>query len=194
MLVLDEATHTYRRGSVVVPSVTQFLSSMEKWGMVDRETLEHAQARGTAVHKICQFYDEGDLDDASVGNYRGYLNAWIKFIAEYKPTFHAIERSRFSPIFNFAGTPDREATLGHRVYNGDWVLDIKTATVKHRIWGMQVAAYRHLVSCEKPAWLTARRATVQLQNDGNFNFIPWDDKDDWPAFQALINLTRWSKK
>jgi len=134
------------------------------------------------------------LNLTSVGTYGGYLAAWVNFLREYDVKFVAIEQWAYSPVYRFAGTPDREAVLNHRVYKGDWVLDIKTAGVAHRVWGMQTAAYRHLVSLKRPSWLFARRATVQLFDYGEFKFLPWDDPADWPAFQALITLTNWSKK
>lgn len=193
-LAFNEPNHEYRWNGERVPSVTQLLDPMTDWGMVDPEIMEHARQRGTAVHQLCQFHDEKDLDPTSVGSYGGYLAAWVNWQRDYGATFLAIEERGYSPIYRFAGTPDREAVLNHRVYKGEWVIDIKTAGVAHRVWGMQTAAYRHLISLKRPNWLFARRATVQLFDFGEYKFLPWDDPDDWPAFQALLTLTAWSKK
>jgi hypothetical protein len=193
-LTFDEGPHEYHWSGARVPSVTQLLDPMAGWGMVDPEILAHAQARGTAVHRLCHYFDEDDLDPRSVGSYGGYLAAWVNWRKDYQPDFVAIERPSYSQVYRFAGTPDREAVLHHRVYNGKWIVDIKTGGQPHRIWGMQTAAYRHLVSLRDTSWLFARRATVQLFDEGEYKFLPWDDPDDWPAFQALLFLTNWSKK
>lgn len=190
ILTFDEPTHTYRHAGRVVPSVTQVLEGLHSFAMVPREALESAQERGTYVHLLCQYHDEGDLDPASVGEFGGYLDAWIEFSAIYKAKWEGIEARGFSTRYGYAGTMDRRGYLGAVPY----IVDIKTSLSPHRVWGMQTAAYRQLSAEEDPKWLTARRATVQLRNDGTFKFLPWDEPEDWPAFLALITLTNWSRK
>lgn len=187
-LHFDEATHTYTLAGIVRPSVTQVLGKLHDFGMVNKEVLEAACQRGTYVHKLCEYHDLCDLDDSSVGEYRGYLDAWIRFSADFQVKWDRIEHRMFSRRYGYAGTPDRRGWLKGLPYAS---LDIKTGKTLHRVCGMQGAAYRQLAAEEDPKWLTARRGTVQLAADGTYKFLAWDDAADWPAFVSLINLTNW---
>lgn len=190
MLEFDEVQHVYTFNGVVKPSVTQLLNKLHDFGMVPRDVLDAACARGTFVHLLCQFHDEGDLDDGSVGEYQGYLDAWKKFCADYKAEWEGIEVQGYSERFGFAGTMDRRGTL-----NGiRHIVDIKTSAAPHRVWGMQTAAYRQISAEENPEWTLARRATVQLRQDGTYKFLQWDDPQDGPAFLSLLTLINWSNK
>lgn len=188
VLHFDEASHTYTLGGIVRPSVTQVLGKLHSFGMVPKEVLEAACQRGTYVHLLCQFHDEQDLDPASIGEYAGYLDAWIKFSRDCDVKWDRIEHCMYSKRYGFAGTPDRRGWLKGRPYAS---VDIKTGKSLHRVCGMQGAAYRQLAAEEDPQWLTARRATVQLAADGSYKFLPWDSPTDWPAFLSLVNLTNW---
>ena len=190
ILTFDDESHTYRHGDKVVPSVTQVLSRLHDFSMVPRDVLAVACERGTYVHSLCEFHDQNDLDPESIGEYGGYLDAWIQFCADNKAAWSGIEVRGYSERFGFAGTCDRHGTL-----NGtDYVLDIKTSIAPHRAWAMQLAAYRQLLAETDMRWMLARRATVQLRPDGAYKFIEWNSPDDWPTFQALIQLINWSQK
>ena len=188
VLHFDEASHTYMLGGIVRPSVTQVLGKLSDFGMVPKDVLEAAQQRGTYVHKLCEYHDLCDLDPASIGDYQGYLDAWIRFCADHKARWDKIEHRMYSTRYGFAGTPDRRGYLGLIPYAS---VDIKTGATLHRVCGMQAAAYRQLAAEEDPRWMTARRATVQLAANGTYKFLAWDSPSDWPAFLSLINLTNW---
>lgn len=192
VLTFDEASHTYRFGGEVRPSVTQVLSSLSDFGLVPKDVLEAAQERGTSVHLLTQFHDENDLDPASIGPYGGYLEAWVKFCADHKARWDHIELRGYSKRYGFAGTMDRAGFLGFV----PWIVDVKTSLQPHRVWGMQTAAYRQLAYEETgdARWLTARRGTVQLRPDGTYKLLAWDEADDWIAFLSLINLINWTNK
>ena len=190
MLTFDDETHTYRHGDKVVPSVTQCLGRLHDFGMIRKDILEAACQRGSFVHTLCEYLDESDLDESSVGIYQGYLDAWIKFSADHKAKWDGIEVRGYSERFGYAGTHDRHGTL-----NGvKFVIDIKTSAASHPVWALQLAAYRNLLSEKDPSWLLARMGTVQLRPDGTYKFIEWSDPDAWPAFMSLITLINWSKK
>ncbi len=189
MLTFDAAAHAYRWNGEVRPSVTQCLSKLHSFGMVPRDVLEAACLRGTIVHTLCEYHDQRDLDPASIGDYWPYLDAWIAFTADHKAVWAGIEFQAYSERFGFAGTMDRYGTLKGVPY----IIDIKTSAQPHRVWGMQVAAYRQLLAEHvAPSWALARRATVQLGKDGKYKFLAWDSPDDWPAFVALITLMNWT--
>jgi hypothetical protein len=193
-LAFEAASHTYRFGGRVVPSVTQLLQHLHSFDFVDSAVLEAAQDRGSFVHEMCEAYDLGDLDEARLPDeYRGYLEGWKRFLATYEPDWTGIEERGFSRIHGFAGTLDRRGTFG-RVLPGKAIADIKTAKQSHPVWGMQLAAYRQIVVERDLSWSLARRFTVQLQPTGVFNVIEWNNPIDWPAFQSLLTLLAWSKQ
>lgn len=197
ILTFDEASHAYRVGGVVRPSTTQVLSRLHDFGMVSAEVLKAAQERGTAVHLLTQYHDEGDLDPDSVDpDFAGYLEGWVKFCRDRNAKWKHVEWRGYSKRYGYAGTMDRVGWLQAPMTRGlmPWVIDVKTGAQAHRVWGMQTAAYRQLIGEHDPAWITARRGTVQLRADGTYNFLAWDDPDDWPAFVSLINLTNWINK
>ncbi len=190
MLEFDEDQHIYTFNGVVKPSVTQLLGKLHDFSLVPADVLAAACTRGTYVHCLCQFHDEGDLDGSSVGEYQGYLDAWVKFCADFKAEWIGIEVQGYSTRYGFAGTYDRLGKLNGSMF----VLDIKTSQASHPVWGLQLSAYRQICSEENPALGLARRATVQLRADGTYKFIEWTDPQDWPAFLALLTLINWSTK
>ena len=190
MLTFNEALHQYQWDGVIKPSVTQVLGRLHDFGMVPRDVLAAACERGTYVHALCEYHDQNDLDDSSVGEYRGYLDAWVKFCADHNAAWDGIEVQCYSQRFGYAGTFDRCGTLNGSAY----VIDIKTSLAPHKVWGMQVSAYRQLLAEEDPTWLLARRGTVQLRPDGTYKFIEWSDPTDWTAFISLVNLINWSSQ
>lgn len=192
MLTFDEDAHQYRYDGVVKPSVTQVLSKLHDFSLVPKDVLAAACERGTAVHLLCQYHDEGDLDQSSVGEYRGYLDAWIKFCADYAANWTGIEARGDSKRYGFAGTYDRRGMFG--AIPGLWIVDLKTAKQAHPVWGMQLSAYRAMVAETDPNYALARRASVQLKLDGTYKFIEWCDPEDWTAFLSLIQISNWSAK
>lgn len=191
MLEFDEVQHLYTFNGVVKPSVTTLLSRLHSFGMVPADVLAAACTRGTYVHALCEFYDQQDLDDSSVGEYRGYLDAWGKFCADHKAEWTGVEVQGYSERYGYAGTLDRCGTLN----GAPWVIDLKTSQSSHPVWNMQLAAYRQLLAeTVDSKWALARLGTVQLRPDGTYKLIEWTDPDAWPAFLSLITLTNWSNK
>lgn len=181
----DEAKHEYRLNGVVIPSVTQVLQLLHSFAGVPLDVLKAAQERGTAVHLICQYWDEGDLDEDTIDpKLRGYFDAWLKFLDDKRPRWTLIEHKGHHPL-GFAGTCDRFGLIDEQ----DWTIDIKTSLQSHPVWGIQTAAYNHIYG--KP---NARRGTVRLRPDGTYKFDTWTDPMDWPTFVSLITLINWRNK
>ena len=191
MLTFNEELHEYRLDGEVIPSVTQVLGKLHDFSMVPKDILEAACQRGTIVHRLTEFHDQRDLDPASIGDYWPYLDAWIAFCSDYGVEWEAIEERGYSARYGFAGTLDRRGRLT-KIAPGRWIADVKTAKQLHRVFGMQLAAYRQIVAESDPSWLISRRATVQLFADGTYKFTEWRNPSDWTAFLALIHLTQWS--
>ncbi len=190
MLTFEDEAHEYKWDGVVKPSVTQVLNHLHSFGMVRKDVLEAACARGSYVHSLCEFHDQNDLDSGSIGIYAGYLDAWIQFCADHKAVWSGIEVRGYSERYGYAGTYDRAGTLN----GARFVVDVKTSQASHPVWGLQLAAYRQLCAEQDSSWMLARRATVQLRPDGTYKFIEWNSPDDWPTFLALITLINWNQK
>jgi hypothetical protein len=190
-LTFDKGTHTYRLDGTVIRSVTQHLQGLHSFAHVPDEVLSEAQWRGQYVHDLTHADDMGELDDDGVlPEYMGYLVGWRTFKRRYVPMWERIETMAFSTRHLYAGTPDREGVLSN--FSRDrWVVDVKTASQSHPVWGLQLAAYRQMSAERDAGWALARRATVQLHADGGYTFTEWRDANDLPTFLNLVNLNRW---
>lgn len=190
LLVFNEDIHAYEYDGVRVPSVTQLLDGLHSFAGVPWDVLEAAKERGTNVHLATQYFDEGDLDEATVSaQVRPYLEGWKRFVLDCEPNWRAIEQPLYHPGLRYAGTPDRfgEITLkGQRI---DCQVDIKTALDAHPVWSVQTMAYNHAAGCPN-----ARRFTCQLRPDGTYRLLEWADVEAWPVFMSLLTLRTWKAR
>lgn len=116
-LQFSEEQHAYTLNSVVVPSVTKILQivGISDFSKVPADILERARLFGTAVHKACELFDKGTLDERTLDtNLWPYLDAWFAFKKDYQLEFIEIEKPIASVIYQVAGTPDRIAKSDKR--------------------------------------------------------------------------------
>ena len=196
MFRFDEPTHTYTLGEQVLPSVTQILKPLVDFSMVPPAVLEHARARGVAVHKCVQLDIIDDLDEGSVApEIAGYLAAWRKFRTEGQvkaADFGEPEKPMFHPAMRFAGTPDVPLFFG-----GKWaVLDIKTASALSEPWALQTAAYKELINANTQAGehKIEDRYSLRLREDGTYKLDQFKDKSDFGVFLACLTVYRAKEK
>ncbi len=129
MNTFDPLTHTYEIDGVVVPGVTQICNP----GIAPWYTDEATQ-RGTHVHRACELYDRGMLDEETLDpQLRPYLDAWKEFVHRYGNEWVAIEQQFFSAAHGFAGTVDRVLPAG--------VLEIKTGAAFPDWLDLQLGGY-----------------------------------------------------
>lgn len=186
-LEFDEASHEYRFGGRVVPSVTQVLETVgiSDFSMVPEPVLDAAQKRGTAVHKACWYDDQDDLDESSVDpSILGYLNGWRKFRAETGFTAEQIEQRIYCPTNVYAGTPDR---VGEMNVLGRVLVDIKTGG-ESPSWPIQLAAYmKALVGHGSPF----HRLVVQVTSGGTYKTHAYRVSDyprHWNVFAGALTV------
>lgn len=189
MLTFNEERHEYRWNGKVVPSVTQILSSMMDFSMVNPEVLRRAQLLGTYVHRTTELYDKDDLDiDALPDEIKPYLDAWIKFKKECEFEPETIELKLYHKQLGFSGTSDRTGLVrGRRA-----VIDIKKMLSLGPVIGMQLAAYQSLHSLEGEKILD--RYALGLRPDGTYRMVPYADPSDYPAFLSLLTIRNWRIK
>jgi hypothetical protein len=197
-LHFDERTHTYRIDGQKLASVTEVIKPLYDWGMAKMEVLEHKAEIGKAVHKACELHDKGELDVNTVSSpIAGYYRAYLKFLAEVKPSWWLIEQPMGSQTLGLAGTPDRVGLLND---NALTLVDIKSTVAIDTAVGVQLAGYRKLIQavyCDHPLLTVARpwrRLALQLRPDETYRLVQFDQADDFQEFDALLTHHYYWKK
>nr|DAV01140.1 MAG TPA: exonuclease [Bacteriophage sp.] len=140
ILSFNEDNHEYQVNGEVIPSVSEIIRfiSREVYGDVVQSVLDTAADRGTRVHKATQMLDvvhDVECDDDIVP----YVQAYVQFLRDHKPTWDAIEKSFYNPEKMYAGTVDRIGTFDEK----KTLVDIKTSSSLQKIlYGAQLNLYR----------------------------------------------------
>ncbi len=117
----DGVTHTYKLGNRVIPSVTQALSEgrlYADFSLVPDKVMQRSQNYGIALHKACELYDKGILDNSTLSvELAPPLCNWIQFKIRYKITWLEdwIERTGYSEKYQFGFTLDRVGQIGQKL-------------------------------------------------------------------------------
>jgi hypothetical protein len=86
MLSFSEAGHEYKWNGVIVPSVTQIISTFLP--VFDSELVRRAGEFGNVLHKTLELLDKNDLDSYDP-TLEPYIEAWLKFKEDIiKPAKH----------------------------------------------------------------------------------------------------------
>lgn len=186
-LTFEPGPHRYAVDGVELPSVTTILAGA---GLVNAEYYtERCRWRGSAVHLACQLLDEQDLDHDSVDpEHYGYVEAYLRFLDDYDFKPELIEKSLWSPVFRFAGTPDRTGLI-----NGNKaVIDLKTGApvAADRL---QLAAYESMLGTPG----TWERIRLHLKADGKYSIKQYPRSEaaaDFGLFLSAINVFNFRKR
>ena len=192
MIEFHEEDHTYWYNGIRVPGVSEII---EGAGLTDANAKQHYTKfhadRGTAVHKACELLDKGVLDESSLDpEIVGYVEAYKKFIEEYKPEWPHIELKVFNAISFYAGTLDRFGTIGYDLV----VLDIKTGQ-KAKWHAIQLALYTNALP-GRPQH--AKLYGLYLKRDGSFkasrDLIDYTDPEAFRVAEAAVRIYQWRQK
>lgn len=185
-------SHTYTLGNNVLPSVTEIIDPLQDWADIPEEILAYACAKGLATHAAIQLHNENDLDVNSLDlAIVPRFEAWLKFLADKTPEIVGFERPMYSYLYRYAGTPD----LWIRMDKDIWLLDIKPNSL-FKWYPIQLSGYQQLLK-EELNISAARRATLQLKDDGKYKFTPYsraNDVNDMSTFLACLRLHQWREK
>lgn len=189
-LAFEPDSHTYSVSGMVLPSVTQVLQPLQDFRFVDDATLRAAASFGTAVHRVCELYDQDDLVMDSVDRpLVPYLEAWCRFLSETRAKVLQVEQRYHHRSLGYAGTLDRLLEIdGARV-----LADIKSVSRLSAVVGVQLAAYATLLE-NNTEHKEVKRAAVQLCPDGTYRLRFYEESMDWPTFLSLLTLHNWRKK
>lgn len=184
---VDQLEASRRSLSAEVPGVTGTLS---RAGLIDytgvpRDVLARKAAIGTAVHKAAWYYDDGDLDPASVApEIAGYLLAWQRYVAESRFRSELRECQVYSPRYGYAGTADR---FGHLADGRPAIVDLKCVRTLQAGTGPQTAAYAEAAR-EVGLFDAAVRYAVKLEPNGRYDVRVYPDHDgDFAAFLRALD-------
>lgn len=187
-LEFDEALHKYSRNGMPVPGVTEVLESVgiSDFTFVDPDTLEYAKQLGTAVHRVCEMYDNQTLDFNSIDPVVvPYLEGWKKFKADYDVEIIENELRVYDPTYCYAGTLDKIVKIlsGTRV-----LLDIKSGE-KTRAAQIQTSAYLRAFKYPTDGPGIMERWCIYLDNEGGFKrVIHRDYERDISVFLGALSV------
>lgn len=181
-----EETHSYFLGDRRLIGVSEVIQAggLKNFAGIPKAVLEHARARGVAIHAACQYLDENDLDWATV---RGteiepYVVAWQKFTTETGMTFEEIEVPHFNAALGIAGRPDRKA-----VWNGKrGLVDLKSYK-PDPVTGIQLAGYQEMTFDESEPIF---RIGVGLDKKGKYKVVSFGDRTDRQVFLSCLAIAK----
>lgn len=182
-LTFDPEPHVYRFDGEVIPSVTQLLEPLINYAGVPGAILQHAADRGTAVHLATEFFDDDDLDEATVDpEILPYVEAWRTFREESGFEVVRSEVRVYSARHRYAGTVDTIGLLDGRLA----MVEKKTTAILHPATAVQVVAYGKAfneMACARDRVRSFH--SVHLRRDGTYRFDEYDPETHWGMFLAL---------
>jgi len=174
-------------------SVTQALDPLSDYGDIPDWIMAKAAARGTSVHLITEYYDNGMLGDYP-DELEPYLSAWEKFLADTEFEIEQVENRVYHTLYQYAGCIDRVGRFPKSKKQPKAILDIKTTAKLMPQAGPQLAAYLeayNLTNKEDPA---TQRWICQLKDDGTYILAQHTDKTDLSTFLSCLNISKWRER
>jgi hypothetical protein len=184
-LIFKEIDHTYvlHSKNIILPSVTQIMAPLSSYIYKDIPTniVSRKANVGSDVHHATELYDLYKVEDIKEEE-KGYLEAYKKFVADYKPQMIFIELQHYHTKYYYAGTIDRLALIDNKCV----LFDIKTTEPIHpELVAVQTSAYERIFKNENIE--VDERATLLLRPDGSYEFIR-DLPDRWDIFESLLKI------
>lgn len=135
---------------------------------------EAAKSKGLTVHSIVEAYKHSKtyIDEKVADDFRGYAQAFYKWIEELNVTIIEHERTVFSEKYQIAGTLD--LLVGINGNNLLTIVDVKTGKDIYAEAFLQTSAYRMIL--EENGIKTKETAVLLLQEDGNYKYSVGSDK------------------
>lgn len=180
----DDESHTYRLGSVVLPSVTQIIEPLYDFSGVHRDVMRRAREYGNAVHLTVKFFlngtlDETDMDPVLVPPLDAFREWQHKEGLDFSGS--KIEVPQYHHKLFYAGTPDLD--------DPDLLVDLKTRKYSHKTDPLQLAAYDHFGSGKRPRFI------LELKQDGTYVYTQVNRNkamslEAWSRFRFLLDHNR----
>jgi hypothetical protein len=198
VLTFNEELHEYRINGVVVPSVTSITGMLDSFAGIPPEVLERKTAIGKATHKAAEIINQGlTLDQESIDPaIAGYVNAYLKFLAEVPCEVLMTERQVGSERHGYAGTIDLLLRMKNRKAGfweaGElWLPDLKTVAQLRPSTRLQTAGYRLALPDVGVPRSAIGRGVIQLKPNCQYHLEAHHDASDEGAFLSLLNVYKW---
>lgn len=185
-MFFDEATHTYYINGVSVPSVTEITRFLQYDTAQNAKPWlrDEAARRGTDIHAMTVWEDYGENPDNEIDvAYSGYIMAYRRFLADFKPEWVGIEKMVGSESLGYAGTIDR---YGY-IFGVPCVLDIKTGGYHKQAITAQLTGYHRLLSFEC-GFIPEKHYGLYLHKDGTPELKEFDA--DPELFNACVTINK----
>lgn len=174
-LTFDPATHEYRVGGVVVPSVTQLLMAAGYYSPFATNGDPYYADLGRRVHAMCARIDLRTPMGDEKFDVQPYADAYREFIRTHHPSWTAVEQLGYHTALRYAGTVDRIGFL-----NGAVVLDIKTGQPSDSD-GLQLAGYDLLFP-----YITRRRRVCLYLTGQKYSLETYANPADYNTFIKIV--------
>lgn len=163
-----------------------YLSWEEAQALV-RQISDSAKARGSTIHDIVEAYEHTrTYIDNIPEQFRGYANAFYRFVEEHPLDILEHERTVYSERYHYAGTLDLLIRLNGAAL--PVVADIKTGKAVYIEAFLQLSAYRQAL--KEAGVETAGIAVILLQEDGSYQYH-FTPTDSFAQFLACKQLFDW---
>ena len=192
MIEFNEERHEYRVNGVIIPSVTQVLSSvgLPDLSGIPADLLEWKAGLGTAVHRAIELDCYDDLEESSLHpDVKPYFAGYLQFKKDSGFVPGVAECRIYHSKYNYAGTADTIGTMGTKA---DLTLvDYKSGLVDKLCVGPQTAAYVEGWMDAGEFALIKRRYALKLNKDATYRLIRLDNKMDFQIFLNALNIYKW---
>lgn len=192
----------YDETGLSVPGTTSLLEAagMVCYQHIPAKILEHKAEIGTAAHAAAHYYDEGDLNEATVdGEVIPYVNAWKKFRRETDFVPELLEHRGVSAVvcsghwrsltalkLKHGWTLDRK---GHMTVYGRRkrvLLEIKCTANEEVSWGPQTASYE--LASRQPGEEACLRIAVWLRPNETYRLRLLSEVMDYQIWKVALRL------
>jgi hypothetical protein len=176
--------------------VTQILRDLSIMKRLDPALLAAARERGRRVHKACDLFDRGELEETSVDETdEPYIRAWKRFRLDYDFEWELGETPMSSEKWGYAGTPDAIGNWKQKRRHLPVLVDRKTG-VFDPVHGPQTAGYLELLHEEDVFSRREHvdRVAVYLQPNGFYQVERLLDPGDWSHFMAALTCFRFKER
>lgn len=138
-------------------------------------TSDSAASRGSTIHSLIEAYKKsGVVIDSVPEKYKGYANAFYKWIDEFKPEIVENEKTVISKLHGYAGTLDMIVKKDGKTY----LVDFKT-NKKGEVYDeveLQASAYKQAL--HEAGYDVDGMIAVALSEEGNYTQKSLQDKFD----------------
>jgi len=184
-LSFEPESHRYYVQGVEIPGVTRIIDALFPHSGAQFYT-DVARERGTAVHRACEYFLEGDLDESSLDErIAGHVEALRRFLRESGFVATHTEERVISSRYRFAGTLDLVGPLNGR----NALIDFKTGEPLPQ-HALQTAAYQ-IAFEEMGLGRIEDRFGLYLRGDGRYRLKKFENVMDRQMFLSGAAVFQW---